>query len=213
MTRNTSSIRYGVFLRPDPLTCWAQTQINLALREQFGIVSAAAFPPHATLVGNLHTDATAVELVDLLTPVFANRVKFDVYNAGIQQVGDSLLYNVHEDGKGAPNAPLVDLAAAVKSALLPVALDHDDYLVPQVGETEFWAHLSLASHDMRGARDRLEEIGEFLAGLPISAPPSFTAKWFTLFAFETDDWTGEWWRSLRWTHQRSWSLQPGADRD
>ena len=45
--------RYGVFLRPDPLTCASVTRITGQLRAQFGLVSAGAFPPHATLAGSL----------------------------------------------------------------------------------------------------------------------------------------------------------------
>ena len=45
----SEQIRYGVFLRPDPATSVAVTQITGQLRAQYGLVSAGAFPPHVTL--------------------------------------------------------------------------------------------------------------------------------------------------------------------
>ena len=48
-----NQFRFGVFLRPDPKTCAAVTQITSQLRAQYGLVSAGAFPPHITLAGSL----------------------------------------------------------------------------------------------------------------------------------------------------------------
>jgi hypothetical protein len=44
--------RYGVFLTPDPATCAAVSTVTGLIRAQYGFVSAAAFPPHATLAGS-----------------------------------------------------------------------------------------------------------------------------------------------------------------
>ncbi len=48
-----NQFRFGVFLRPDPKTCAAVTQITGQLRAQYGLISAGAFPPHVTLAGSL----------------------------------------------------------------------------------------------------------------------------------------------------------------
>ena len=135
--------RYGVFLRPDPLTCWVQAQVNTALVQQFGVVSAAAFPPHATLVGNLRTDVGPDALAGLLEPVLDATAAFTVSNAGIVRLGGALVYDVHGDATGRPNRPLVALAEAVRDAVLAVSLPIDDHLVTPVEDAVFHGHLSL----------------------------------------------------------------------
>ncbi len=201
-----SSTRYGVYLRPDPVTCWVQAQINLALRQQYGLVSAAAFPPHATLVGNLRTDATVEDLATRLAAAVASQKTFTVHNKGFERVGDAYLYNVHEDGRGHPNQPFVDLAAAVKTAVLPVSIPVRDHLVTPVVEGTFWGHLSLASHDLLVDNTLADEVGEFLSGLPLQPPRTFQAQVVSLYETMSDDWDGHWWKSLRCTHLRSWNL-------
>lgn len=201
--------RYGVFLRPDPLTCWVQAQVNTALVQQFGVVSAAAFPPHATLVGNLRTEVGPDALVGLLEPVLDATAAFTVSNAGIVRLGGALVYDVHGDATGRPNRPLVALAEAVRDAVLAVSLPIDDHLVTPVEDAVFHGHLSLASHDLVGREDLADEIEDFLRGLPLAPPPTFTAEVVTLLAFEAD-WTSAWWHAMTWRHLRSWRLHTGS---
>ena len=205
-----SEVRYGVYLRPDPSTCLVQSQINAVLVQQFGIVSAAAFPPHVTLAGNLHSAATADELVAAVDDGLAGCAPFPVHNKGIERVGDAWVYNVHEDGHGNPNAALVDLARRVMGALTPWALEHDDHLVGRFSPEEFWGHLSLASHDLVVRPALSEEVGAFLTALPLTPPPTFVADTVTLFELTADDWRGHWWESLRWRHLHSWQLAATA---
>ena len=200
------SIRYGIYLRPDPVTCWVQTQIVFALSRQFGLVSAAAFPPHATLVGNLKTEASVVDLEARITTALEGIDRFPVFNKGIERVRDAFFFNVHEDGCGEPNEPLVALAGAVLAAVLPLSVPvHDERTTP-VAENRFWAHLSLASHDLGVDNHLADEVGEFLAALPLVAPETFEATTVSLFETSADDWNAHWWHTLRWRHLHSWTL-------
>ena len=61
-----NQFRFGVFLRPDPKTCAAVTQITSQLRAQYGLVSAGAFPPHITLAGSLPVVVPLAELIQLI---------------------------------------------------------------------------------------------------------------------------------------------------
>ncbi|MGO4587238.1 heme utilization protein, partial [Arthrobacter sp. 2RAF6] len=122
-------IRYGIFLRPDPATCWAVTQITRALQAQFGLVAAAAFAPHATLIGNLKTNATEKELVATLDSVFHGLDPIPVYNSGVERTHKGTFeYNINlvESGNSI-NEPLNRIAADVKAAVLPLAVPHSDY--------------------------------------------------------------------------------------
>jgi hypothetical protein len=199
-----------VYLRPDPATCLVQSQINTVVVQQFGIVSAAAFPPHATLVGNMRTQGTPSDLVTALDGELSRTGQFTIHNKGIERSGDGWVFNVHEDGKGAPNPALVDLAARVMGVLKPLALEHDDHLVGEFSPETFWGHLSLASHDLVLERHLIDEVGQFLQELPLEPPATFVADTVTLFEFSCDDWRAQWWRSLQWRHLHSWQLaEPG----
>ncbi len=200
-----TSTRYGVFLRPDPATCWAITQITLALRQQFGLTAAAAFAPHATLIGNLQSSIDEPELVNLLDSVFAKVAPTPVYNQGIRRtVHGTFEYDINlaADGAG-PNEELDRIAGAVKQALEPIHEPHEDSHAPNVQDYQFAAHLGLASFELREDNRLSDEVGEFIAGLPISPPASFVARWYTLFRFSAD-WNGPWWEAMPWHHVRSW---------
>ncbi|WP_086559279.1 hypothetical protein [Streptomyces africanus] len=200
-----TDIRYGIFLRPDPATCWAVTQVTFALNRQFGLVSAGAFPPHATLIGNLCTQATETELITVLDSVFENVTPFPVYNHGITRTGTgSYEYNVNLDASGnRPNEPLGRVADAVAKAVVPLSVPVDDFLVTPVADYRFAGHLALASHELAVDNRLSNEVGDFLAGLPLHAPESFAARWYSLFEFQAD-WSSHWWQNMSWRHLHSW---------
>ncbi|MGH3340196.1 MAG: hypothetical protein ACRDPL_15410, partial [Propionibacteriaceae bacterium] len=101
--------RFGVFLRPDPKTCAAVTQITSQLRAQYGLVSAGAFPPHITLAGSLPVVVPLAELMQLIGFVLRRRPGFPMQNVGIRRLADSTIaYDVSAIA-GAPNRPLNDL--------------------------------------------------------------------------------------------------------
>ncbi|PZE87056.1 hypothetical protein [Curtobacterium sp. MCBD17_032] len=78
-------------------------------------------------------------------------------------------------------------------------------MAPNVQDSFFAGHLGLASFEL-AVDDRLsDEVGELIAGLPISAPASFVDRWFTLFRFEAD-WDGKWWEDMPWEHVKSWAV-------
>lgn len=197
--------RYGIFLRPDPVTCWTVTQVTTALRQQFGLISAGAFPPHATLIGNLATEATVDRLVASLDPVFGGIAPFPVFNSGVRRQGDGYEYDVNLDATGTvPNVALGRIADAVMAAVRPLSVVVDDFATVAVEDYTFAGHLGLASHDLKVENHLADEVGEFIAGLPLGAPASFVAHWYSLIEFRADDWSEQWWRSLSWRHLRSW---------
>jgi hypothetical protein len=199
--------RYGVFLRPDPLTCATVTRITAQLRAQYGLVSAAAFPPHATLAGSLPLAGGPEPLLAVLDDVLRTTAPFEVHNAGVGRMHGGLIFKIHTLA-GAPNAALIELAAAVTAAARRVVVAvPSDQLPADIHPPERWVgHLSLASHDLADRPDLIDEVEAYIHGLQVPHPTRFSADTVVLYRFQHTSWTGAWWRELQWQHVRSWRL-------
>jgi hypothetical protein len=182
------------------------TQITGQLRAQYGMISAGAFPPHVTLAGSLPVVVPLAELIQLIGFVLRRRRTFPVQNLGIRRLADfAIAYDVSALD-GAPNRPLDDLAGAVDSVVRPL-LGPSGTLPPDLYEPDRWLpHISLVSHDLRVRADLREEIEDYVNGLGVIPPSSFTADTVMLYRFAHNTWTGSWWRDMRWEHVRSWRL-------
>jgi len=208
-----TDVRYGIFLRPDAATCWTVTQITFALKQQFGLVSAGAFPPHATIIGNFRTEASQDELIAVLDDVFAGVQPLTVYNSGIERNSDRYGFNLNLNESATDvNRSLEKVARRVSDAVEPLCAPPDppDLLTPGPADYSFAAHLSLAAHELAIDNRLSDEIGEFLEGLPITPPASFTARWYSLFEFRAD-WSSYWWEHMTWRHLRSWDVSASRD--
>jgi hypothetical protein len=200
-------IRYGVFLRPDPATCAAVTQITGQLRAQYGLISAGAFPPHVTLAGSLPLAAPESTLIEALTRALENLPAFPVSNAGIRRLFDTTLAFDVADHQGRANPDLISLAERIDQAVRPLLEPEPTGLAPDLYGVDRWhPHLSLASHEMVDRDDLVEEVEAYVRGLPFTAPTRFGAEFVGLYRFFHPNWTGAWWRDLRWEHVGSWTL-------
>lgn len=189
--------RYGVFLRPDPLTCAAVTRITGQLRAQFGLVSAGAFPPHATLAGSLPLAVPPEELLRTLDAALV--APFTARNHGLAWQNGGLVYDVHGE-------PMAELAEAVVAAVRPL-LAPAPGLAPDVFERGTWrGHLSLGSHDLAARPDLHEEVEAYVRGLAVEVPPEFPAEVVAVYRLEHESWAGPWWRAMTWEHVRSLRL-------
>jgi hypothetical protein len=192
--------RYGVFLRPDPLTCAAVTRITGQLRAQFGLVSAGAFPPHATLAGSLPLAAPPEELLRALAAALSKSPAFTAGNHGIAWLNGGLVYDVHGD-------EMTDLAAAVDATVRPLLATAPGIPADLFEPGRWRAHLSLASHDLAERPDLHEEVEAYVRGLDVPVPPSFRAEFVGVHRLEHETWTGRWWRAMEWEHIRSLRLR------
>lgn len=198
--------RYGVFLRPDARTCRAVTVATDQLRAQYGFVSAGAFPPHATLVGSRHLGRDEDAVVAAVGDALHGRSAFEVHNAGLRRLGVGYVYDVGRRPDGSPNGPFLELAAAVDRAVAPLSRPAGNPEPHPFDPATFSPHLSLASHDLHERPDLHEEVGAYLAELDVPVPAGFTASTVSLYRTSSEDWSGRWWRTLRWEHLHSWTL-------
>lgn len=192
-------LRHGVFLLPDARTSAAVTRITTYLRAQYGFVSAGRFPPHVTLAGSLPLAVAEADLVAAVRDIASRHSAVPMVNSGPRQLwGSVLAFDVHEDGGGRPNPALVDLAVDViemaRSRLGPAG-----DLPADVHERDEWhGHLSLASHEVRGRREFLQTVDQFVAQLGEPFPAQFVASEVGVFRFSHPSWTGDWWTDFKW---------------
>ena len=189
------------------MTCAAVTRITAQLKAQYGLVSAGAFPPHATLAGSLPVQVSEAAFGRALARVLATVRAFPVQNSGIRRLGTGVIvYDLH-DLDDRPNTRLRELAATVDAVVRPL-LAPTSSLAPDTYAPGRWrAHLSLASHELYERSDLRDEVEQYVRGLAIEHPRSFVADTVALYRFTEDSWTGQWWRTMRWEHLRSWRLR------
>jgi 2'-5' RNA ligase superfamily len=201
-------VRYGVFVRPDPVTCAAVTRITAQLRAQYGLLSAGAFPPHATLAGSLPLARGSEALLAAISDVLLPAEAVEVRNAGLRRLDGGLVFAIDDDVAGSPTGPLADLAAAVSAAARPrLAHVPPGQLPADVHPPGTWiGHLSLASHDLVARPDLMEEVEAYVRELCVEYPTRFCADIVAVYCFEHPSWTGAWWRDMQWRHLRSWRL-------
>ncbi|MFJ9898258.1 hypothetical protein ACIQPR_33465 [Streptomyces sp. NPDC091280] len=205
--------RYGVFLRPDAATSLAVTTITTAVRQQYGFVSAGAFPPHATLAGHIviggrDTAGADRAVVDHVSAALGNAgtTAFDVHNpATLIRVGLTIAYGLRTDPAKACHQRLTDLAATVCTALAPLQNPDDPYPHRFAPDT-YRPHLSLASHDLYPRPELTDEVAEFIDALPVAPSPVFTARTVSAYRFHSPDWAPGWWHTMTWEHLHSWTL-------
>ena len=182
-------VRYCVFLVPDPSTSAAVSTITGFVCSQFGLVSAARFPPHVTLVGSLPVAVGVDDLLNVVAEVTAAHPAFWVHNRGIIRLHEKVVvFDVHHDSAGQPNVALADLAAD---------------LADRVG-----CLLRPASGLAPDVRER-EEVDTFIRGLPVPHPDGFLARTVTVVRLLHPTWTGAWWTTFEWEHLRSFRLPDG----
>lgn len=198
--------RYGIYLRPDARTCRAVTTITDQLRAQYGIVSAGAFPPHATLVGSQPFGHDEDAVVDAVSTLLAGRAGFDVLNTGIREQGIGYVYDVSRRPDGSRNEEFVRLAADVDAAVARFRRTMGSPPANDYEPEHYRAHLSLASHDLYGRPDLHDEVGEYIRELDVDVPDGFRGDTVVMYRTASPDWSGRWWTTMTWEHVRTWKL-------
>lgn len=197
-------VRYGFYLRPSAQTSRAQAEVHDLLRRQFGTEVGGKFMPHATIMSFFRSDAPLETITAAIDPVMADRSPFPVWNAGPIRMGRGYVLDVNNDETGQSNAALKAVHDAAFAAIVPLVHPDCEFAFGRWSGDRFHAHLTLAMADV--PQFALEEIRDFLADLAPIGEATFTAEYFHLYAFQSDDWGGEWWRTLSWEFLRSWRL-------
>ncbi|WIE69930.1 2'-5' RNA ligase family protein [Curtobacterium sp. MCLR17_054] len=198
--------RHGIYLRPDARTCRAVTVVTDQLRAQYGLLSAGAFPPHATLVGSQPFGSHEDQVVAAVTALLDSRPAFDVHNAGVREQGIGFVYDVATRPDGSHNDDFVRLAADIEAVVAPFRQPMQVPLANDYDPEQYRAHLSLASHDLYGRPDLHDEVGAFIRELDVDVPTGFRGDTVVLYRTTSPDWSGRWWQTMTWEHVHTWKL-------
>ena len=187
--------RYGVFLRPDPLTCAAVTRITGQLRAQFGLVSAGAFPPHATLAGSLPLAGPPEELARARP---GRAVHGAEPRARLAQRRPRLRRPRPRDGaarrhrrRGRPPAARSPRPGWRRTCSSPAAGTRTSRSAPTTS---------------RRGRTCTTRSRRTSAGWPSRCRRSSPPRSIAVYRLEHETWTGSWWRAMEWEHVRSLRL-------
>ena len=199
------SIRYGWYLRPSRQMCDAQIEIHRLLEYQYGMIGGGVFMPHATIKGFFRSDALITDIVAAFDSAVEGHEAYTVFNAGpIGLPNAGIMLNIHQNSDGSVNMAQQKLHESAWNAIAPLVHTECDFS-PREGSMErFFAHLTLSMSDMRP--EFYEEILEFIQANGPIGPSTFTAEYFHLFAFHSEDWSGEWWHTLKWKLLHGWRL-------
>jgi 2'-5' RNA ligase len=190
-------LRYAAYLRPAVALDAAVAEVHDALRRRFGLVAAGRFMPHATLKGFFRTAAPPGELVERLAAALTPHGPVPVHNAGaVVLAPDTIALDIDTDWRGRQSARLRALHDAVFGALAPAVAADCDFTPVEYAGDRFRAHLTLAMADVAPAR--FADVLAAVRALEPIGPRESVATVVQLLRFESRDWAGAWWETLRW---------------
>ncbi|WP_427007607.1 2'-5' RNA ligase family protein [Pseudarthrobacter sp. H2] len=205
--------RYGVFLRPSAELGSAALAAYDVVTRQFGFTAAAAYPPHMTLVGNFAVDPAHGEdgLVAVLNGVLEGAPALAIHNSGLGlQFGTSIGYQVDGDGHGGINTGLHALVGRLFDGISRVRVfPASDRRMAQrrlEGGHTFQGHVTVLGHDGSRNPELVREVLDYLAPLGLDGPASYRGDTVTLYRFNSDNWSGDYWETMDWEVIRSWAL-------
>ncbi len=198
--------RYGYYLRPSPAMCAAQVRMHELLEHQYGLRVAGRFMPHATIKGFFRSEAPE-EAIRASAAIIADGFEpFPVYSQGVADFGDrAIVLSICDLPDGSRNPQLQELHERTMDALLPLVSPDCPHSPGERIRDQFHAHLTLAMADIPKAH--FTEISAFCRELEPIGPESFLAERLHLYAFDSDDWSGQWWHTFRWRLIDSWQLR------
>lgn len=198
MANNPS--RFAVYLIPPYQVAQPVMEIHQLLRKQFGFIAADRFQVHATLKGFFKKTAGPLEpLLARLNAVFAEQRPFEVCFEGFRLDEGGIGLNISRRN-GAINAEIMLLREQVVDAVRPFIAPDCDFAKKDLGEP-FAAHITLAFRDIPAAL--YSETLACLKNAPIPTAP-FTADTFHFLEFFSEEWAGDWEKTLTWKLHKTW---------
>lgn len=195
--------RYALYLIPPYRVSKNVMEVHQMLQKQYGFTAAARFQVHATVKGFFKKNPGGMEsLLESLDEVMLLQKPFPVYFSGFRNDEIGVGLNLSLDN-GQPNRDLYDFRERVVDEIRPHIASDCDFVSSDLGNP-YEAHITLAFRDISPAI--YDDVLSYLEEAPIPNAP-FVAKNFHFLEFISEDWSGEWWKSLNWRLLKVWRLQ------
>ena len=197
-------VRYGYYLRPSAEMCEAQVRVHRLLEHQYGLKVAGKFMPHCTIKGFFKSGRSETDICNAAASISYGIAPFPVFNNGLGSGKLATTLSIMFEPDGSRNGALQTLHQRAIDVLLPLVSEDCNFTADEDISDRFHAHLTLAMADIPVSIR--QEVVEFCQELEPVGPRSFKAERLHLYAFESPDWDGEWWRDFRWRLIESWRL-------
>jgi hypothetical protein len=145
------------------------------------------------------------EIIEAFDRAIAGHEPFTVVNRGPIPFGrSSIVLDVQHLADGSRNEALQAIHESAWREILPLVHPDCDFTPREWALARFHPHLTLIMADMPDFA--FDEIRGFVNEAGQIGPERFTAEYFHLFAFRSEDWSGAWWSTLTWHLLHSWRL-------
>jgi len=201
--------RFAVYLIPPYRVARDVAEIHRLLRKQFGFIAAGQFQVHATIKGFFKRLPGPLEpLTERLDRVFVDQAPFPVHFSGFRIDQGGIGLNISLIGEEL-NPALMVLREQVAEAVFPFIAPDCDFAERDLGPF-FRAHSTLAFRDIAPAMQ--EDVLAYLREAPLPSEP-FIADTYHFLQFYSQDWAGDWEKTLSWRLLRSWRLRSPSGED
>jgi len=199
---------YGVYLIPPPDLVYAISVAHGVLEREFNTRTASAFMAHCTVKGftKLRDGVSGEDLIPALDVVFsgARPFKTEIHAPWVSSGGsrgESVLLWMSK------NEAFQELHNNVWQAIEPHIASDCLFTPAELHGEDFPPHITLVQSDLSSEPEILAQ-GKALCDYIYDRLPrkEFEARDFQLIEFESEDWAGAWWETLRSRQIKGWSL-------
>ncbi len=201
-----SDLYYGLYLIPPPAIVYALSVAHEAFEREFAAITAGRFMVHSTIKGFTKLSTQAEALIPAFDELFANAQPFDVeikppWVSTGGKPGESILLWLEKTPE------FQQFHNDVWEIIKPHVAGDCLFTPSEWLGDRFPPHLTLVQTDLPAEPAVLAQAVGLADHIYSNMPArSFLARELQLVEFESDDWVGAWWRTLKFRQIKGWRL-------
>ena len=208
-----SDLYYGLYLIPPPALVYPLSLAHDVFENEFGAITAGRFMVHCTIKGftKLAPGASPESLIPAFDRLFEEAAPFEVeikppwVSSGVKP-GESILLWLEKTPE------FQKFHNDVWEIIKPHVADDCLFTSNEWLGERFPPHLTLVQTDLPAEPVILAQAMALADYVYTNLPAhTFLAHDLQLVEFESGDWAGSWWKSLRYRQIKGWKLDGGHD--
>jgi len=194
--------RFAFYLVPPYPIARDLAEIHTLLEKQYGFKAGGRFQAHCTIKGFFKKNDKPAGALETELDVFLSGQKpFQVEFNHLRKKPTSIVLRIDQLNE-APNQALLRFREKVVEITRPYIAPDCDFVESDLAQP-FEGHFTLAFRDI--LPDQHSRVVSWLEEAPIPTG-KFLATDFHFLEFLSDDWRGNWWKTLTWNLIKSWRL-------